>query len=241
MKKSLLYVSLISSLNLTACSTIMENLPGVYTMDITQGNIIDQDMIDQLRPNMNKRQVLYIMGSPMLVDIFHQRRWDYIYSEQIGGGPRMQKRMSLFFDGDQLIGVQGDYRPSTLPVVTKSKESTIDVPKRQLDKTLFEKIGSIFSDDDNDLKPESATESEIDNETSDISIEDAPTATEKDSTTDEQPLEYEKTQDSAEISINPIPESEIQTDEINPPTATINVEEEDEDIIVLDPEASPEE
>lgn len=208
-------------------------------MDVTQGNIIDQDMINQLRPNMNKRQVLYIMGSPMLVDIFHQRRWDYIYSEQIGGGARMQKRMSLFFDGDQLIGVQGDYRPSTLPVVTKSKESTIDVPKRQLDKTLFEKISSIFSDDDNNLEP--ATESENNTDISDTSIEDSSTSTEteKDTTTEEQLLENEENQDSAEISINPIPESEIQTDEIKTPTATINVEEEDEDIIVLDPEASP--
>ncbi len=208
-------------------------------MDVTQGNIIDQDMIDQLRPNMNKRQVLYIMGSPMLVDIFHQRRWDYIYSEQIGGGARMQKRMSLFFDGDQLIGVQGDYRPSTLPVVAKSKESTIDVPKRKLDKTLFEKISSIFSDDVNNLEP--ATESENTTGITDASIENTQSAPENDATTEDQLLENEETQDSAEISINPIPESEIQSDEIKTPTDTINVEEEDEDIIVLDPDAKPQE
>lgn len=85
-------------------------------MDIEQGNKIDQSMVDQLRPNMTKRQVVYIMGSPMLTDSFHDKRWDYIYSSQPGGGDRIQKRVTLFFNGDNLVGVQGDLRPSSMPV-----------------------------------------------------------------------------------------------------------------------------
>jgi len=126
----------------------MNNLPGVYSLDIQQGNIINQEMIDQLRPKMTKRQVLYIMGSSMLVDVFHQKRWDYLYSEQPGGESRKQKRLSLFFEGDELIAVQGDFKPSALPVVRKSKETTIEVPERDLDKTLWEKITGLFSSDD---------------------------------------------------------------------------------------------
>lgn len=125
----------------------MNNLPGVYSLDIEQGNVINQEIIDQLRPNMTKRQVLYIMGSPMLVDVFHQKRWDYLYSEQPGGEPRVQKRVSLYFDNDVLIGVQGDFRPSSLPVVTESKESTVEVPPRELDKTLWEMISGLFGDE----------------------------------------------------------------------------------------------
>ncbi len=136
-----------SVLQLSACSTILNNLPGVYRPDIEQGNIINQDMIDQLRPQMTQRQVLYIMGSPMLVDAFHQTRWDYIYSEQPGGEPRRQKRISLFFDGDELMGVQGDIRPSTLPVPMPSYDETLELPKRQFDKTLWGKINSAFSSD----------------------------------------------------------------------------------------------
>lgn len=132
----------------SGCSTILNNLPGVYTLDVQQGNIISQEEIDQLRPKMSKRQVLYIMGSSMLVDVFHQKRWDYIYSEQPGGKERKQKRISLYFDGDELIGVQGDFRPSTLPVIKQSKETTVEVPPRNLDKTLWEKISHIFSDDE---------------------------------------------------------------------------------------------
>jgi outer membrane protein assembly factor BamE len=126
----------------------MNNLPGVYTLDIHQGNIINQELIDQLRPKMTKRQVLYIMGSSMLVDVFHQKRWDYLYSEQLGGEERKQKRLSLFFDGDKLIGVQGDFKLSSQAVAKKSKETTLEIPPRDLDKTLWEKITGLFSGDD---------------------------------------------------------------------------------------------
>jgi outer membrane protein assembly factor BamE len=115
--------------------------------------MVDQLMIDQLRPAMNKRQVLYIMGSPMLVDFFHQKRWDYLYSAQSGGGDRQQKRISLFFDNDQLIGVQGDFKPSEVPVVKVSDETTVDVPKRDLEKTLWEMISGLFGYDGIDDAP----------------------------------------------------------------------------------------
>lgn len=136
-----------TSLTLASCTTILTNLPGVYTVDVQQGNMVDQDMIDQLRPNMNKRQVLYIMGSPMLVDFYHQKRWDYLYSAQIEGGDRQQKRLSLFFDNDLLIGVQGDFKPSEVPVIKTSNETTVDVPKRDLEKTLWEMITGLFGYD----------------------------------------------------------------------------------------------
>jgi outer membrane protein assembly factor BamE len=136
-----------ASLTLASCTTILTNLPGVYTVDVQQGNMVDQSMIDQLRPNMNKRQVLYIMGSPMLVDFFHQKRWDYLYSAQVEGGDRQQKRISLYFENDQLIGVQGDFKPSEVPVIKTSDETTVDVPKRDLDKTLWEMITGLFGYD----------------------------------------------------------------------------------------------
>lgn len=158
MKRTVFPLAVAATLTLTACETILNNLPGVYSVDIEQGNMIDQAMVDQLRPNMSKRQVLYIMGSPMLADTFHERRWDYLYSDQPGGEDRVQKRISLYFDGDNLVGVQGDFRPSQLPVIKESTETTVDVPKRNLDKTMWEKITGLFSNDDTGdlpVKPES--------------------------------------------------------------------------------------
>jgi outer membrane protein assembly factor BamE len=147
-------LAVVVSLILSSCTTILTNLPGVYTIDVQQGNMVDQTMIDQLRPAMNKRQVLYIMGSPMLVDFFHQKRWDYLYSVQISGQDRQQKRISLVFDNDQLIGIQGDFKPGEAPVL-KASESTVEVPKRDLEKTLWEKITNLFGHDSVETAPKS--------------------------------------------------------------------------------------
>lgn len=157
MKKTVFLFAIVIQTTLTACETIMNNLPGVYKIDIEQGNMIDQSMVDQLRPNMTKRQVLYIMGSPMLTDTFHEQRWDYLYSDQPGGEARVQKRVSLYFNDDNLIGVQGDFRPSTLPVIKESTETTVDVPKRELDTTMWEKITSLFGGDEVQTQPSTST------------------------------------------------------------------------------------
>ena len=142
MRKLFFLLSVSSCLLLTACSTVMEYIPGVYTLDIQQGNMVDQDMIDQLKPNMTKRQVLYIMGSPMLIDAFHQKRWEYLYSKQVAD-VREQKRISLYFDGDILVGVQGDFRPDSQG--TKNvKETTLELPPRDLEKTLLEKVAGLL-------------------------------------------------------------------------------------------------
>ncbi|MND70890.1 Outer membrane protein assembly factor BamE precursor [compost metagenome] len=88
------------------------SFPGVYKIDIQQGNVVSQDMIDQLRPGMTRRQVRFIMGNPLITDTFHANRWDYLYSLQPGGGARQQERISLVFDGnDQLVGLSGDFIP----------------------------------------------------------------------------------------------------------------------------------
>ncbi len=101
---SLTFVGLLA---LAGCS-----FPGVYKIDIQQGNVVTQDMIDQLRPGMTRRQVRFIMGNPLLQDTFNTNRWDYLYSLQPGGGQRQQERMSIFFnDSDQLVSLSGDFMP----------------------------------------------------------------------------------------------------------------------------------
>jgi outer membrane protein assembly factor BamE len=147
-------IVLLSSSLLASCSYILNNLPGVYTIPIQQGNIVDQAMIDQLRPNMTERQVLYILGSPMLVDTFHQKRWDYLYSNQPSGEDRQQKKVSVLFNQDGLVsGVQGDFKPSATSVVKPSEEKTVDVPKRDIEKTMWQKIKGLFGFDDIDDAP----------------------------------------------------------------------------------------
>jgi outer membrane protein assembly factor BamE len=104
---------LLTSLSLTGLLALGGcSFPGVYKIDIQQGNVVTQDMIDQLRPGMTRSQVRFIMGNPLITDTFHANRWDYLYSIQPGGGERLQERVSLIFNGnDQLAGLAGDFMP----------------------------------------------------------------------------------------------------------------------------------
>lgn len=84
------------------------SFPGVYQIDVQQGNVITQKMLDQLRPGMSRTQVQYVMGTPLLEDTFNSNRWDYVYSMQPGGKNRKQKTVTLFFDNDQLRSIRGN-------------------------------------------------------------------------------------------------------------------------------------
>jgi outer membrane protein assembly factor BamE len=151
---------IIVSLIFSGCTTLANHFPFVYRLDVNQGNIIDQEMIEQLRPEMTKRQVLYLLGSPMMIDVFHKNRWDYVYSIQPGGEARLQKRISLFFEDEKLVGIQGDFRPSNVPVIKGTDEVTVEVPKREIEKTFFQIIAGWFGADDTPTiaKPEQNTE-----------------------------------------------------------------------------------
>jgi len=149
MRKTFRTFALIISIPiLPACSTLAVDTPLVYKIDINQGNIIDQEMVNLLRPNMTKRQVIYIMGSPLLIGSFNTNRWDYVHSEQKGHDDRIQQRVALFFEGDRLIHLEGDLAPENNPAPAPSKDITVDVPKRKLRKTISQMFIGLFSSED---------------------------------------------------------------------------------------------
>lgn len=106
-------VLLCAALLLGGCGNVSSfRFPGVYRIDIPQGNIITQDMVDQLRPGLTKRQVNFILGTPLIRDTFDQDRWDYVYSYQPGGGERLQERLAVFFEDGALVRFEGDFTQS---------------------------------------------------------------------------------------------------------------------------------
>ncbi len=86
--------------------------PGVYKINIEQGNLVDREMVDQLQPGMSRRQVQFILGTPLIEDTFDSSRWDYPYVIRHGDNIIRQARMAVHFDGDALVDVTGDYRPA---------------------------------------------------------------------------------------------------------------------------------
>jgi len=89
-------------------------IPGVtpYRIEIQQGNYISQEMTAQLKPGMTKEQVRFILGTPMVTDIFHSDRWDYVYWRESPAGAREQRKLTVLFEQGQLARVDGDVVPS---------------------------------------------------------------------------------------------------------------------------------
>ena len=93
--------------------------PGVHKVDVQQGNIVDQEMIDKLRPGMSMAQVQFVLGTPLVVDTFNQKRWDYFYSRISSAGIQTEERVTIYFDAEgNLVRMTGDYLPSSATTET---------------------------------------------------------------------------------------------------------------------------
>lgn len=103
-----LLLSLLSGLG--ACGFV--GFPGVYKIDIEQGNLVTQEMVDQLQPGMSKRQVRFIMGSALAEDTFNPDRWDYPYTIRNGNEIIREANVVILFEGGLLQDVHGHYVPS---------------------------------------------------------------------------------------------------------------------------------
>ena len=100
---------------LSACKAaeIVPRIPGLepYRMTIQQGNNLSQEMVAQLKLGMTREQVRFVLGTPLLMDVFHADRWDYVYYREIPGGKREQRNLSVVFEKDKLVRVLGDLVP----------------------------------------------------------------------------------------------------------------------------------
>lgn len=84
----------------------------IYRMPTRQGNIVEAKQWQQLRYGMSRKQVAFIMGTPLVVDTFSQDRWDYVYYERSFKGEVKQQRITLYFAADRLIRLDSDISPA---------------------------------------------------------------------------------------------------------------------------------
>ena len=86
-----------------------------YRIDVRQGNYVSQEMVAQLKPGMTREQVRFVLGTPLVTDVFHADRWDYIYRFQPGKGEVQERRLSVIFENGQLARLDGDVRAEEAP------------------------------------------------------------------------------------------------------------------------------
>ena len=104
---------ILSTVTLSGCSGI--GFPGVYLVNIDQGNIVDQDMVDQLKPEMTRRQVRFLLGTPLVEDTFNNDRWDYLRVVRRGNDTLLRRKLTVVFEDDVLVDVVGDFVSENWP------------------------------------------------------------------------------------------------------------------------------
>jgi outer membrane protein assembly factor BamE len=97
---------------LTGCASLQssDNFLGVvtpYRVEVVQGNVVTKEQIDAVKPGMARQQVRDILGSPLLTDVFHADRWDYVFTIRRQGAEPQARRVVALFDGDKLKSIDG--------------------------------------------------------------------------------------------------------------------------------------
>lgn len=128
-----LIAALVASTFLAGCS--FDSVVGVvdpYRIDVRQGNHVDQEMISQLKRGMTREQVRFVLGSPLVVDLFRTDRWDYVYRFKPGRGEPEQRVVSVFFVDDRLDRIEGDVQAATpgasAPQAQAERSRVVEVP-----------------------------------------------------------------------------------------------------------------
>jgi outer membrane protein assembly factor BamE len=83
----------------------------IYKQDVNQGNLLEQKMVDSLKPGMTRRQVSLILGTPSISSPFDQDRWSYTSSFSKRGRKAEIKTLTLIFEDNLLARIEGDYFP----------------------------------------------------------------------------------------------------------------------------------
>ncbi len=108
------FLTLLMVLALAGCKQAPE-LPAViapYKIDIQQGNVVSQAMVSKLKAGMTRAQVRFALGSPLIVDMFRTDRWDYVYMYQKQGKEPQRHRITIIFEDDRLLRIEGDVVPA---------------------------------------------------------------------------------------------------------------------------------
>ena len=93
---------LIISLLLSNCS-----IPRIFQVVISQGNLVDQEMLDKLEIGMTESQVKFVMGTPLISDTFYPDRWDYFTSVTQGDNTYTNQKITLYFEDNKLVSWEG--------------------------------------------------------------------------------------------------------------------------------------
>ena len=119
---------------LSACSLPRLNVATdavLYIPEVFFFFFVSREQKEFLKPGMSRMQVREVLGTPLVASVFHEQRWDYVFTIRRQGVPAQSFNLSVWFKGDVLDRVTGDELPSETEFVTKlvAKKSSTKVPE----------------------------------------------------------------------------------------------------------------
>ena len=77
----------------------------IYKSSIIQGSVLEIQAVEKLQLGMSKTAVMNLIGSPSIIDPFHQYQWDYIHHSTLNDEQVIHYRLRLIFDEDVLAEI----------------------------------------------------------------------------------------------------------------------------------------
>jgi len=120
---------------LSACSVprlkLSADTLAYYIPEVVQGNFISREQKEFLKLGMSRQQVREVLGTPLVASVFHNQRWDYVFTIRRQGVPPQSFSVSVWFKGDELERIVGDDLPSETEFVTKlvTQKPNLKVPR----------------------------------------------------------------------------------------------------------------
>ena len=109
--KTIFHATIKCVICLALCGLLSACFLRPYKFDIVQGNDLTPDKISQIQPGMSEDQVRYVLGTPMLNDVFHTNRWDYVYYEKPGYKKPIRRHLAVYFNDGRVAQVTNDTLP----------------------------------------------------------------------------------------------------------------------------------
>jgi outer membrane protein assembly factor BamE len=120
----------LSACNVPRLNISAASIPVLYIPEVVQGNFISREQKEFLKPGMSRQQVKEVLGTPLVASVFHDQRWDYVFTIRRQGVKPQSFTLNIWFKGDVLDRVTGDDLPSETEFVTQlvAKKASLKVP-----------------------------------------------------------------------------------------------------------------
>ncbi|QLH42643.1 MAG: outer membrane protein assembly factor BamE [Coxiellaceae bacterium] len=117
MRKAFQALLIATCIILTGCTNILKP----YQPPIQQGNILTADMVQKIKPGLNKREVLNILGNPVLTDPFDENTWIYVYTLKPSHGKYQEKKLLITFRNGRVVSYSTNINAKQLPMPSLTK------------------------------------------------------------------------------------------------------------------------